>query len=610
MSYTPRTQKALGVVKGLSKFSDLHHAGGFLCRLNHAILQKPEDVEKFADLHTSIYDLNGTSWNGDRFPCFARPCPKVPRHGFIESQVVFNKDELLRLFKKVLKEDPSGEMLIGPHLKNVSYNAVYVSTGTLSIGIGNDGATGGKGSVSFPVAGITSDKDFLSAVGIKPEEAMFIEAVNTCNRWYLTQIRGGPKVSNESEDFIPHTMVVGKVIAPSQDMLSWEKKTAAFPPGTVVYGGEGFTLASHAAVHCILHSIPFITTFKPMPGQTIRATEVGTGPIFNRKDFKKGVQFALKNTVHSGLRHELMFTTAVLHNWAQLRKSQYACMLMGISAVVFAKLCMALLYGEYRHYENKISEDDRNAIYFNVRNDCKRYIYGLENVFSIFNSKQWSSSFGGFAWANCTWYTMNLWKAIISIYNNKPETVSETEIASLIGEINKTVNQAHNNGWWFNKIAEHEVLDWAATEPGLNALYCADSFYESLGAQKEKNIPMRLKAFRSKSPPCAANTENKLTWAYMNYSSDLHIKAKNFVRLHNKREKISVPIEITSEGQKKPDIHYVSCTAQKAADIYNEIDKARRENGNYRIFLRPVAEKGFKLPNGHILEHKGVKVII
>ena len=32
-------------------------------------------------------------------------------------------------------------------------------------------------------------------------------------------------------------------------------------------------LASHAAVHCVIHGVPFVTTFEPSVGDTLRAIE-------------------------------------------------------------------------------------------------------------------------------------------------------------------------------------------------------------------------------------------------------------------------------------------------------------------------------------------------
>src|ERR1035437_7070023 len=89
------------------------------------------------------------TWKPIKFPCFARPCPKRPRHGFVDSKVVNNPEEAAELIQKTLEIDPDGEVLFAPIL-DATYSAIW-TPGLISIGPGNDGATAGKNSFALKV---------------------------------------------------------------------------------------------------------------------------------------------------------------------------------------------------------------------------------------------------------------------------------------------------------------------------------------------------------------------------------------------------------------------------------------------------------------------------
>ena len=610
MPCSANTQKAIGVISGIQELLNSTDSYDHFRNSRHHLIKNVSDIERYSDIGMSY--LYGVYLDGERFPCFARPCPIRPRHGFVESCIVNNKAELKSLFERTIKEDSKSELLIDPYFRNITHNAVYVSTGVLSVGLGNDGATGGRRSVSFPVAGFSASENFLSRIKIDSNEAMYIEAILESGiSWHMTQLRGGPKFQNESEDFVPKSIIVKEVIAPSHDMLEWEKQTAELDGDTVVYG-DGFTLASHAAVHCILNNIPFITTYEPQVGQTLRTTEHDHKNIFDRENFKKGVQFAIRKNLNDDMYNELKFCLAVLHNWAQLRKSPHASMLMGLFTTTFAKLCLSLVYGERRYLNFAIDrrvEGMRNKIYVDARKNCVKYIHGLEKVFKIFYAKNWCDGFGGFPWANCTWYTMNIWKAITDIFNGKEKEIGDKEIAVLIGEVNKTINQAHNTGWWLNKIADIRVLSFAANYPGLAALQSAEVFYSALEANNENEITTKLKTVKFKDHPCARDENDKLVWAFIEYNKARYGDAKHLTRCKEAKKPFKVDVCVAREGIKVPTRYGICITAKKAEEVYRDIaGKTSRARIN-KLFLNPVNKKGFMLPNGNILEYKGVKAI-
>src|SRR3990167_10201510 len=79
---------------------------------------------------------------GIAYPCFARPAPSTPKHGYIDSCVVADFDEAKTLLAKVLADDPKGELILcGFH--QAAFNMIWTPR-SLVIGRGHDGSTAGK----------------------------------------------------------------------------------------------------------------------------------------------------------------------------------------------------------------------------------------------------------------------------------------------------------------------------------------------------------------------------------------------------------------------------------------------------------------------------------
>jgi hypothetical protein len=143
----PKTQKAKSILFGCAELQEqssyIYSLRGYGTK--SLILKDPILISSKKD----ITDLDPKFWKDKKI--FARPCPKVPRHGFVDSRVISNKEELKSLYKEVLKEDPQGEIVLTNFLDNAVCNAVLTTGGTISIGPGHNGATAGKNSFSFPV---------------------------------------------------------------------------------------------------------------------------------------------------------------------------------------------------------------------------------------------------------------------------------------------------------------------------------------------------------------------------------------------------------------------------------------------------------------------------
>src|SRR5882757_8204135 len=129
-----RTQKARGL---------LRLAGNFFSHVAtpEAVLQCEEDVVE--DGYTDELLIKGLH--------FARPCPKRPRHGFVDSRVVKSVEELKGVVRETLKEDPEGEVMVMKFIPS-RLNVVWTPS-MLTVGKGHDGATCGKDTINIPLSG-------------------------------------------------------------------------------------------------------------------------------------------------------------------------------------------------------------------------------------------------------------------------------------------------------------------------------------------------------------------------------------------------------------------------------------------------------------------------
>lgn len=502
-----RTQKAKGVLFGLDWLEHNYKFSRFFHTPTHGLIQDEEEFDS----------------NSITLPCFARPCPTVPKHGFVDSKVVKNRTQLKKLWKEIIKEDSKGELLIGPYLPNVKANLVYVTSGMLSVGVGNDGATAGKKSISFPVAPEKFPQKFMKICGLTKEDAVYIEAVLNDEGsgigkdvWKFTQARGGPKLNTTSPDYIPKKVKVKKVVKPHNDLLRWEKETKKFKPGTVVYS-EDHTLASHAAIHCVLNKIPFITTKKPKIGDTLIPSKTSRIRL-RRRNFKAGVRAAInicrKGKHHKDLIRFFYFSLSVLHNWVYIQESEHADWLLGASSTMLAKICTALVLGEYRHKRGgKDKGKKRETIYNRSFRKHSDALSKLPEAFKSFYSDSWNGGFGGLPWATCAWYSYSLWEHIVRLYNRKSTNLTDKEKADIVTVMNKTINLAHNNGWWFNKFATKDDLDFIAEHSGLASMCVAELFldiHKKVSASKKAYANMRK--MKTVSKPFWVNSEGSLAW--------------------------------------------------------------------------------------------------
>lgn len=560
----PQTQKARGIINGIGALLDQYpFTWSYFYRAYHHLIQDFNHIGVYA--HRS----------GGKF--FARPCPITPKHGFVESRLVSSYEEIVSLFKETLAEDPNGELLLGPAFHNISFNAIYTETGCLSIGPGNDGATGGKGSVQFPVSPIVIKDEVKATAGIGKDDVAYLEIVYgslTKSRYtspHLVQMRGGPAINAVDSDYIPEQITVTNVIVPNENLLIWAKQVESISPGTVVWGA-GHTLSSHAAVHCIIHKIPFITSHEPAVGEVISPSNNVEQKALSTLAFKQGIMSGLKSDLsqHYGKAQLLAFSLSILHNWAYLRNTEYAPQLLGNAIATFQKICLSLILGEHRHKGNAGYHGmERNAVYEDVlqKNSCRQF-EKLVSAFDSFTKEHWKAGFGGNRWAICAHYCIELWNEMSKAYNSTQEYVPDEHVTSLISSFNKMINLSHNNGWWLNKITSSDILDMAAQTPGLTAAYAAPLFINAIEASKSAKLLNRL--FKIKVDDIYfKDTSHGMCTAYIDSNSWLTI--------------------LTEQDKKQS--AYVSFSSKQKEWIESNLSTS----GNNKIYLRHIGKDKFSL---------------
>lgn len=466
LSNLPRTQKAKGILCGKMLLSSQFMWG--IGMAEHALVKSEKG---FTDCGMfSTQNATGRLVYNGGIDLFARPCPVRPRHGFVESRKVTTKKQVLELLAEVIKEDPEGELLISNYIES-SHSAVLTEDGTLSIGIGHDGATGGHGSYMFSVLPLKMPAFFKQVCGVDKNDSCYFEFVmrKDSSQITATQVRGGPSVP-PTVDFIPEDMTVMTIELPTDDLLLWEKKVKSFLPGTVVYG-NGHTLASHAAVHCICNKIPFITSHQPCVGEILKPKEGQELFAYNEDEFYSGFNRKI-DTSSTGSGVACRAAIAILHNWATISVTPIANKALGFASMALWRMSIAAIIGELRHAFISTQVEARHVVYEEVLQNPAVFVGALEKASRIYASGRWKSGFGGLNWAKCANGVVSYNESICDFIEGKSTT------ADLISALNRLINLAHNNGSLLNKYMENDLLNVAAKTPAVAAVHGMVGLYE------------------------------------------------------------------------------------------------------------------------------------
>ena len=389
--------------------------------------------------------------------------------------MIIKKDKEVKKLE-TLEADPKGEIMLMEPI-DAAWNVLITPT-LLTIGKGHDGATAGKHVLTLPLVGTSKSlnlEEMMYESHIDPDtQDPFIEAVlkadwrrlytdesgHDKHLWYLTQLRSGPKIRQQGENYIPRDIdPIGRIYSPQEDesLLDWETRVALMKPNDIVVHPGG-SLTSHYAIHAILNEIPFLVS--PPDDCHSEGTLKATGTktiIRSAKEVVRGIalgDYLGRWLGANNLRAQLILGLVCLYNSHAMRGEHSKW--IGVAASIFLKLGTMALRGEARHVgDGPTNGKRRGTVYrryakhplsFHVRHSWK-----WQHIFRY--GRFSSGSVGGKNWAKCAKGIEQLIDAMQALAV-KP---SAKTVNHLISVMNRTVDLAHNNGWWFNKFANGEV---------------------------------------------------------------------------------------------------------------------------------------------------------
>lgn len=529
----PRSQKARGVIE-LWKLNECEQRPFQADALSFVLMQEPIDLTNEPAVLKAVSDLGhlGTS------DLFVRPCPTVPRHGFVDSRRLryidcgpvtpadatkyywtFNMREVCKrlndIFAEAKAEDEGAELLIMQYI-DARYNVVHTGS-TLTIGSGNDGATSGVDAIVLPSLPVPLSDELRKESGVT--HAPFIEMVADIdmgfevNGWHLTQLRDGPEVSSKSS-YIPHDLVVETVVTiptgssgvPRPSLSQWEKQCLGYvgQKGLVVWHPGG-SMASHYAVHCLLSKIPIVCGDEPVIGQTLESTENADAVT---EPSKTALKAAFREAIawpaaryQSGMSQ--LLPLYVLHNISTFDMGNKAHVrLLGWGLAVTLRQSVAALWGE-RRYATRIEgkeeiqrykEGSRTERYKQVLS-CARFEDMLHNVGQesvVFGYDGWgqdpfSAGTGGHKWLQCSDLTYQLWNALCGYF------AGVCQFSEVLKAQNAVINVAHNCAKLLTKFISLENFKLAADKPHCMALMVAPAVHQLITNPKVQHKRIALK---------------------------------------------------------------------------------------------------------------------
>jgi hypothetical protein len=381
--YTPKTQKARGIVWAYANISRVVADGHPLAPI-HPITIFP--ARWYGNLPEELRRRSSPALarlNDHTSPVFARPAPRVPQHGFVESRVVASFDELAAVAKETFMADPKGEVILCDYYP-AEWNGVLVA-GSVTLGPGHAGATSGQEAWVLPISpefGVANIQDCIrnhradvarlgpvilpmpnvlfGKLGINAEtEDMYYEFVGYGTKVYLTQLRPGPRVGG-SLNFIPKRMLVERVEkVKTSDLMVWAKVVKEFPPGTVVYHNGG-SVTSHYGVHAVMAGVPYIVrgdapqvgswVYPDAPVPPPQTPAFAAGVAAAEEYMAREEAFVpIEDSGWKGGKQlvSLIFFSATNAPW--LMRTPEGAKLLGATSVWAARIGVALIAAEARH---------------------------------------------------------------------------------------------------------------------------------------------------------------------------------------------------------------------------------------------------------------------
>jgi len=208
----PHTQKAQGLKSLIQEYRTTPYWGGFSIPVelrNTLLIRELDkiDISNATELFEETYLEKG--------PQFIRPCPRTPKHGFVESRIFDSPQTLVDAARETFEADSLGEILIQEYIP-AEYSAV-INPNCMTIGRGTDGVTSGKeDTVTFstfaPREAPWSCQSFRK---LSRQNAVACEVLwmKERGKWAVVQMREiSPKIGTARTRYIPRDFQVERVI--------------------------------------------------------------------------------------------------------------------------------------------------------------------------------------------------------------------------------------------------------------------------------------------------------------------------------------------------------------------------------------------------------------
>lgn len=454
------------------------------------------------------------------FPVFARPCPVNPRHGFVDSTLCNNAEELNQVSAATYAAESDAEILVTKPVDSY-YNAI-INGQVITFARGNDGATGGKGCNYFYI----SEDPLSEMLGlnnrkvIAEDEIPFYEFVFgdgiSSNITNLVQVRSAPKTPRV-KDFVPDTVEVKTILKAEGDLLDWESLLKTVDPKTTIVDHTNGSLSSHYAIHAIVNKVPIFTTYLPELGSVVPPTveDVSITDLDKQKflrSFSAGfssTEYLIKNIKYNQQSIDqimggiIRVALSTLHNFSVVSLSKdYE--LLGMVLGLFCRSTFAVSFGETRYnrkraaanlyytsYYSKVPEGGRNVCYNHMMNlGVDEAQATMAKVYHIFDRMKWDSSYGGKKWASCTRSAVELFNACVSL-----------DIQKVVELFNRVINENHNGGKYLNKVVSYSDFDEAAKSPSVYPLRHFHTIVDILTTAWDYSKTVNLNELASKFKP-------------------------------------------------------------------------------------------------------------
>ena len=314
------------------------------------------------------------------FVVMARPCPSVPRHGFVESRVVTTPEELKQVIIETRKADPRGEVILMPYIE--AQSSAVVTDSSVTIGKSNNGATAGKQSFTIPcVSNIAKLTELMGKISVKNGQGYYrdisIDKYTGLNPKYnrhpyietvedqIVQLRYGPKVDGLKKTHSPiGNLTVRYVWEPSEstqeDFEEFEsclnELYRQWGCSCVLYLPHG-SLSCHTAVQAIVKGICVVTgdTKKPKVGAYYNFGDYSSyHSSYTTEQYRylleKGLTTGATLTLDRNDKASILWAVSIIQGLAAMPMSEFKIAAVFAASGILLRYGLAACFGEHRHF--------------------------------------------------------------------------------------------------------------------------------------------------------------------------------------------------------------------------------------------------------------------